>query len=192
MGEKLTAPQVLDSGVTRGLLYALRGRHRFLDTLPIGRSVLGREIFGLLLGGGDRVLVAAAFHGQEWLTALAALRFCEDICDALEKDGRLEGIDLRQALALRSLVVIPMVNPDGVDIAVHGAAAAGVREEEVRVLGGDVPGLWQANARGVDINHNFNAGWAAMQEMERKRGCAARRPANGAAPIRRASRRPPP
>ena len=171
MGEKLTAPQVLDSGVTRGLLYALRGRHRFLDTLPIGRSVLGREIFGLLLGGGgERVLVAAAFHGQEWLTALAALRFCEDICDALEKDGRLEGIDLRQALALRSLVVIPMVNPDGVNIAVHGAAAAGEREEEVRALGGDVPGLWQANARGVDINHNFNAGWAAMQEMERKKG----------------------
>lgn len=91
MGEKLTAPQVLDSGVTRGLLYALRGRHRFLDTLPIGRSVLGREIFGLLLGGGgERVLVAAAFHGQEWLTALAAA-LLRGYLRRAGKDGGCEG-----------------------------------------------------------------------------------------------------
>ena len=37
-------------------------------------------------------------------------------------------------------------------------------------LGGDIPGRWQANARGVDINHNFNAGWAALQLQERAAG----------------------
>ena len=53
MTDTITIPQVTDSGAVRGMMYALRGRYRFLDTIPIGRSVLGREIFGLLLGGGN-------------------------------------------------------------------------------------------------------------------------------------------
>ena len=88
MTDTITIPQVTDSGAVRGMMYALRGRYRFLDTIPIGRSVLGREIFGLLLGGGngpEKVLFAAAFHGQEWLTALTVLRLCENICEAMQK-----------------------------------------------------------------------------------------------------------
>ncbi len=171
MSARLTTPQTTDSGVVRGMMYALRGRYRFLDTMPIGRSVLGKEIFALLLGtGSERVLYAAAFHGQEWLTALVVLRLCEDICEALQRDGKLDDLDLRQAFSGRSLMLVPMVNPDGVDIAIHGSACAGCFAEQVTALGGDVPGLWQANARGVDINHNFNAGWAEMQEMTRKKG----------------------
>ena len=53
MTDTITIPQVTDSGAVRGMMYALRGRYRFLDTIPIGRSVLGREIFGLLLCGGN-------------------------------------------------------------------------------------------------------------------------------------------
>ena len=173
MTDTITIPQVTDSGAVRGMMYALRGRYRFLDTIPIGRSVLGREIFGLLLGGGngpEKVLFAAAFHGQEWLTALTVLRLCEDICEAMQKDGKLDDLDLRQALAGRSLILVPMVNPDGVDIALRGAEAAGPFAEQAAALGADRPGLWQANARGVDINHNFNAGWALLQELERKKG----------------------
>lgn len=173
MTDTITIPQVTDSGAVRGMMYALRGRYRFLDTIPIGRSVLGREIFGLLLGGGngpEKVLFAAAFHGQEWLTALTVLRLCENICEAMQKDGKLDDLDLRQALAGRSLILVPMVNPDGVDIALRGAEAAGPFAEQAAALGADRPGLWQANARGVDINHNFNAGWALLQELERKKG----------------------
>ena len=42
MTDTITIPQVTDSGAVRGMMYALRGRYRFLDTIPIGRSVLGR------------------------------------------------------------------------------------------------------------------------------------------------------
>ena len=37
-------------------------------------------------------------------------------------------------------------------------------------LGADRPGLWQANARGVDLNHNYDAGWEALHRMEREAG----------------------
>lgn len=168
---KITVPQQADSGAVRGMIYALRGKYAFLDALPVGRSVLGKEIMGLVLGTGkERVLYTAAFHGQEWLTSLVLLRLCETICETLARDGKIAGMDFRQALLGRSLFFVPLINPDGVDIALHGSQAAGVYSQQVAELGGDTFGLWQANARGVDINHNFNAGWHQLQEMERKKG----------------------
>lgn len=167
----ITLPQPADSGAVRGMIYALRGRYSFLDAVPVGRSVLGREIMGLVVGGGrERVLYAAAFHGQEWITSLVLLRLCEDICETLEQEGRIADMDFRQALAGRSLFLIPQVNPDGVDIALHGSGAAGAYAQQVADLGGDIHGRWQANVRGVDINHNFNAGWQLLQAIERKNG----------------------
>ena len=167
----IITPQAADSGTVRALLAALCGRYRFLELQPVGRSVLGRDIYGVLIGGGhERVLYAAAFHGQEWMTSLVLLRLCEDICGALDGDGRLVDMDFRRAIAGRCLVFIPQVNPDGVDIALRGSTAAGRFAPMVAEKGGDTPGLWQANARGVDLNHNFDAGREALQEMERARG----------------------
>ena len=86
----ITLPQPADSGAVRGMMYALRGRYAFLDAVPVGRSVLGKEIMGLMVGNGrERVLYAAAFHGQEWITSLVLLRLCEDICETLEQEGLL-------------------------------------------------------------------------------------------------------
>ena len=168
---RITVPQAADSGAVRGILAALRGRYGFLDALPVGRSAVGRELMGLVLGNGrDPVLMAAAFHGQEWLTALVLLRLCEDLCRGIAQDACLDGWELRRALAGRCLVLVPMVNPDGVDIALHGSASAGACAPLVACLGGDIPGRWQANARGVDINHNFDAGWAALHAQERAAG----------------------
>jgi len=171
MTSRIVTPQPADSGTVRALLSALGGRYRFLELQPVGRSLLGRDIWGILIGGGrDRVLFAAAFHGQEWITTLVLLRLCEEICAAFEGDGRLADMDYRRAMAGRCLVMVPQVNPDGVDIALRGSVAAGRYAAEVARLGGDTPGLWQANARGVDINHNFNAGRDQLVQMEREQG----------------------
>lgn len=52
---------------------------------------------GLMVGSGrERVLYAAAFHGQEWITSLVLLRLCEDICETLEQEGRAGGMDFRR------------------------------------------------------------------------------------------------
>lgn len=167
----IVTPQAADSGTVRALLVALCGRYRFLELQPVGRSVLGRDIYGVLLGGGaERVLYAAAFHGQEWMTSLVLLRLCEDICTALDGDGWLVDMDFRRAIAGRCLVFVPQVNPDGVDIALRGSRAAGRFAALVAEKGGDTPGLWQANARGVDLNHNFDAGRAVLQQMELAQG----------------------
>ena len=167
----LTQPQAIDYGTVSQLLNSLCARYPFFSAVPIGCSVLGRSVYGLTFGKGEeRVLMAAAFHGQEWLTALICLRLCEEIGEALRTGLPLSGWNLRRALRDRQLVFVPLVNPDGVEIAVHGSATAGEYAGSVRRNGGDVHGQWQANARGVDINHNFNAGFAELQQAEREKG----------------------
>lgn len=158
-------------GYISGIIGALSARYGFLSAAPMGRSVLGRSLWGITLGAGrERVLMAAAFHAQEWLTSLVCLRLCEEMCIALQHRRELCGWDLHRALAGRSLVFVPLVNPDGVRIALHGAEGADDYADTVRALGGDTAGLWQANVRGVDLNHNFNAGWAELQRGEQKKG----------------------
>lgn len=171
MTHTITQPQPADSATVRAQLAALCARYRFLELQPVGHSLLGRDIYGIMLGGGHhRVLYTAAFHGQEWITTLVLLRLCEEICEALCRDGRLDDMDFRRAMAGRCLVFIPQVNPDGVDIALGGSRTAGEYAALVAEMGGDTPGLWQANARGVDLNHNFNAGRGALLDMERADG----------------------
>ncbi|MBP3389476.1 MAG: M14 family metallocarboxypeptidase [Clostridia bacterium] len=168
---RITVPTPADSGAVRGMICALKTRYRFLDGWPIGASVCGRELYCLRVGTGrERILYAAAFHGQEWLTSLVLLRLCEELCDALSGDGRFADMDFAKAMAGRSLYLIPQVNPDGVEIALHGSHAAGGYAGAVAALGGDTPGLWQANACGVDLNHNYNAGWEQLAAAEEAAG----------------------
>lgn len=170
---RLVTPQPVDYGVVQHLCAALCGRYAQLRPVVVGRSALGREIPGLVLSTGDtdqRVLMAAAFHGQEWLTALCALRLCEELCAAWTARLPLCDVPIDRALQGRQLWFVPLVNPDGVEIARYGSGAAGVYASAAAAAGADTPGVWQTNARGVDINHNFNAGWEQMQALQQKNG----------------------
>ena len=57
------------------------------------------------------------------------------------------------------LCLIPCVNPDGVEILIFGPQRAGDYAYFVREHADGDTASWQANARGVDLNHNFNADW---------------------------------
>lgn len=169
---RLVRPQPIDYGVTRGLMAALCGRYPFLRTVVMGHSLLRREIPALVMGedADTRVLMAAAFHGQEWLTTLCALRLCEEMGSHLRADLTLCGVSLTRALRGRQVWLVPLVNPDGVEIARYGSMAAGAYAATAARLGADTPGVWRGNARGVDVNSNFNAGWAEMQALAQKSG----------------------
>ena len=171
--KRLVTPQPVDYGVVCNLCAALQGRYPYLRPTVVGQSLLGRDIPALVLstGGADQqVLMAAAFHGQEWLTALCALRLCEELCTALRGNLPLCGIPVSRALKGRQIWFVPLVNPDGVEIARYGSDAAGGYAATAAAAGADIPGVWRGNARGVDINSNFNAGWEEMQALVAKNG----------------------
>lgn len=149
----------------------LRGHYRQLKVFPIGKSVLGRNIPALCIGNpmGATVFVGAT-HALEWLTTLLLLRFCESLLEGLATGGSVSEIDVGKALRSRSLVIIPCLNPDGVEIALRGKAGAGLLGDSVEAISGGNYSRWQANACGVDLNHNFDAGWCILREMELQSG----------------------
>ena len=152
----------------REAICALTQRYRQLKAFPIGRSLLCREITALSIGNpAGAVCFVGATHGLEWLTCSLLMKFCHGLLQALDSGGRLSEIDAQRALRNRSLVIIPCLNPDGVEIAINGSQSAGRFCREVEQLSGGHPKtVWQANAAGVDINHNFDAGWLTLKQME--------------------------
>ena len=138
-----------------------------LRRVTLGKSFLGRSISGMLLGNSQRRnFMAGAFHGQEWLTASLLVRFLEDLCHEIQSG---EG-PASELLAQKGLLIIPMVNPDGCEIAICGPKTAGKQQHAVEQMMTQDPRSWQANARGVDLNHNFDAGFSLCRELEIKQG----------------------
>lgn len=73
-------------------------------------------------------------------------------------------------------MIVPCVNPDGVEISLHGSVAAGRYQELVHHASKGDTSRWQSNARGVDLNHNFDAGWEALHRQEQESGIVSAAP----------------
>ena len=68
------------------------------------------------------------------------------------------------------VIVVPVANPDGFEISLKGPAGALHLTSRIHMLCDGDFHLWNANARGVDINHNFNAEWDTLRKIERESG----------------------
>lgn len=154
-------------------------KYAFLSRETIGESRCSRTIDMISVGcRSNQVLLAGGFHGMEWLTSNILLKFTADISDAVKNGKCICGIRIGTFLNRRGLAVIPCVNPDGVEIQLHGCKAAPKFEEMISSVSKGDTSRWQANAAGVDINHNFDAGWAELHALERQSGIT------GASPTR--------
>ncbi len=101
-----------------------------------------------------KLLMCGAFHGLEGITSKILIKFMSEIYKN----------DIKPSI---SIYIVPCVNPDGVAISTYGAKCAGVYQSFVEKVGSD---KWQANARGVDINHNFDANWYVLHKLEVQNG----------------------
>lgn len=133
----------------------------------VGRSLLGREIPMVTIGRGRSIcLYVGAVHAMEWHTAPVLLRFAEEIAEWQREDRFRYGMDPRFVLSGRRAVIIPMLNPDGVELVTGGLSQDCVLADRLlRMNGSDDFSHWQANARGVDLNHNYNAGFEEYKNL---------------------------
>jgi g-D-glutamyl-meso-diaminopimelate peptidase len=147
-------------------------KYPFLKLSDVGRSVLGRFIPAVRIGSGERCIqYNAAFHANEWITTPLLMRFLQSYAEAVDKDAKLGNVQARTLYELVSLWVVPMVNPDGVDLVLHGADPGHPFFDRLMEWNGhkaDFSG-WKANIRGVDLNDQFPAYW----EVERDRRAVA-------------------
>ena len=164
--------KIPDQNQRNGILRTLCERYPEVQRGTLAKSLCGRSLEYLQIGEQDcqTVLFAGAFHGMEWITSLILFRFAERLGEALQTGKRISDVDIGAFLRRRGVVIIPCVNPDGVEISLHGSVAAGCYQELVYHASKGDTVHWQANARGVDLNHNFDAGWEALHRLEQKSG----------------------
>ena len=171
--DRLSEPEYFDHDALMRRIETLVKKYPFFEFNYLGNSILGRGIPLISLGGGKReVLYVGTHHGMEWITAMVLCRFLSDLGELYQKKSTVYRTSLETLFQTHTLYVVPMLNPDGTEYQIHG-----IKEENPlfsRLLdmnGGSADfSKWQANARGVDLNHNYDAGFAEYKKLEAENG----------------------
>lgn len=155
------------------ILSNLVKRYAFAGVFSCGKSVLGRDILCVRLGKGKRkIFLNGAHHSLEWITSSLLLNYACDYAAALRDETDFCGENILKIYNSATFYIVPMVNPDGVDFVINGIKKANPAYELVKgALGGkNIKKYWQANANGVDLNHNYDAYFDEGKKMEQKLG----------------------
>ncbi|TRM12520.1 LysM peptidoglycan-binding domain-containing protein [Lentibacillus cibarius] len=134
----------------------------FIRQRAIGSSVMGKDLVELQIGSGSKhVHLDGSFHANEWITTPVIMRFINEYARALTNKLPIRGLQMLPLFLNMNLSVVPMVNPDGVNLVLNGASAAGPYRDEVLVLNNQNPDFsnWKANIAGVDLNNQYPARW---------------------------------
>lgn len=149
----------------------------------LGKTEDQRELYHFYIGSANapkKILIFGGIHGREYMTSQLIM---EQTTEFLMKLCRTQDKEYAKILEGKAIHVVPMVNPDGVTISQRGAM--GIKNPDLKNLveeialreGGRHPQgsyfhRWKANAKGVDLNRNFDALWEtcedAVQEPSRE------------------------
>ena len=154
----------------------LAEQYPFLEVEKLTDTAFGRPVWAIEMGDGDReVLYTGAHHANEWITAPLLLKFVEEVAQAYQDGGEVFGVKAKDLLDRATIHLVPMVDPDGVDL-VTGAIQPGMPEffRAERIAGAfpDIPfpDGWKANLMGVDLNLQYPAGWMIARELKFAQG----------------------
>ena len=141
----------------------------FIGQKSIGKSTAGRDIPLLFLGGEkDFTLFIAGDDGRCRITTLILLNFIKELSQKIILGGEMCGINVRKALFGRGVAILPLLNPDGFEIAGRGEKGCGNYAPKILKLCGNDFKKWGANLRGVELKRNFFCGFEARHEAERQ------------------------
>ena len=164
------------SALTQRYLRQIAETYPFTRLEKVGTTDFQSPIWMLTIGTGKRhVLFTAAHHANEWITALVLLKYAEDLAEAIQKDGILFGQRAKEMAEAVMIHIVPLVNPDGVDLVTGTIGTEDVRYGLAEDLSRNYPSIpfpegWKANLLGVDLNLNYPAGWLMAREIKFSRG----------------------
>ena len=86
-----------------------------------GKSVLGKDLYYIKLGNGpNKVFYNGAHHSLEWITSVLLIKFIENFSKAYADGNSLSGYNVRDIWNKSTIYILPMVNPDGVNLVLDG------------------------------------------------------------------------
>ncbi len=144
-------------------------KNGFGESQVIAKSILGKDIWGYKIGYGKRIILAVgAHHALEYITAAAMYEFLSNIEKEFARGATCYGINTRFLLQKFTFWIVPCLNPDGVGLHLFGTEGNPLSSRQIKMNGGgEIFSEWQSNARGVDLNHNYNYGFYEYKLFER-------------------------
>lgn len=104
----------------------------FIHSQSIGNAILGKDLIELQVGTGSKeVHVNGSFHANEWITTPVIIRFLNHYALSITNNMPIRGLNLFSYFMSTWLSLVPMVNPDGVNLVINGAESAGAKRAEV-------------------------------------------------------------
>ncbi len=131
---------------------------KYCRVQSIGKSADNRKIYEVILGNEkakNHLLVVANLHAREYMTTQLCMKQIELYLSNYNK--KINGKKVASVLNKVCIHYVPSANPDGTAISQYGFGA--IRNKTLRTalyrMGGTST-RWKANARGVDLNRNWN------------------------------------
>lgn len=129
----------------------------FINVQTVGNSLLGKPIYVIRLGHGPRkVFYSGSIHANEWITTPILMKFIEDYCISYSRQSTLYGYSTRNLFNSTSIYIMPMINPDGVDLVTGNIAVSSPSYQKAFHIASQFssipfPSGWKANLNGVDL-----------------------------------------
>lgn len=173
--KSVDARKKYDSQALRTDLEKLKEHYPFIQINILGKSVLENDIYEIRIGRGSRkVHMNGSFHANEWITSAILMSYVNEYLLAVTNGGKINKLETFPIYQNVDISIVPMVNPDGVDLVLNGPDDR-VRERVVSINEGsmDFTG-WKANINGVDLNNQFPAFWEIEKERKEPKSPAPR------------------
>lgn len=160
------------------LNYRYKGK---INIYIIGKTYDKRNIYEVIIGNENaknHVLIHAGIHGSEYLNCLIIMKQLEYYLKSYDT-GSYKGISYKTLFEKTAFHIVPMANPDGVTISQFGIDKINdlnlrkcieecykkdLQDNYTNDCYKDYLRKWKSNARGVDLNRNFDASWGSIHQ----------------------------
>lgn len=127
----------------------------YVYVTKVGESNHNNDILTIRIGNGKKhIFINGAHHGKEYMTSILVMNQIDYLIKKYQYDK-----GLKELLDEVSIVFLPVVNPDGVEISrgylkpaanISAASRASIKNKHA---------TWKANGTGVDLNRNYPMRW---------------------------------